>query len=586
MTLENFTTPDPSGGVDVPYQFVPYSIFLLISALATLALAVYGIRQRQSLGTNILGLCMTIGTLWSCANALELSATTLEHKLFWANLQYAAYSLGPLAWFLTSCQFTGRSHWLRRKSLSVLFVIPALTILLVWTDPWWGLVRTGLRLDTTGLFSVLAKEYGPWFWIHFVHSYALNFLSMLLLGLALAKKSSIHRRQAFFLLAGICLVVCTNLLYVLGLSPVTRYDLTPVVFSLASALMFWGIYSCELFRLVPIAWETAIEALETAVVVVNNTGRVVDVNPAFCRMFSQEPANALGAALRDMAPDLALLCSATPPEAGRHREMHRSVLEEDRFFEITVSEIKDKHLVTQGRVIAINDITELRLAQERLYLEQREVAVAAERMRFTQDLHDNLGQMLGFCSLQVQATMRELQRDNEEQAHVFLSRLGTVLGEAQSEMRSYVHGMRTREYELNSLADLLRREVSRLQEHEPYQVELEITAYDFPVEEKIQLCSIVKEALSNVRRHAQANLVKVSLLLAQGNWVLSVVDDGVGFAHTSTITSSQGGSGLSFMAERARLLSGDLQVSSEPGQTAVRVVFPYKGAENHADHDR
>ena len=96
---------------------------------------------------------------------------------------------------------------------------------------------------------------------------------MLLLGLALAKKSSIHRRQAFFLLAGICLVVCTNLLYVLGLSPVTRYDLTPVVFSLASALMFWGIYSCELFRLVPIAWETAIEALETAVVVVNNTGR-------------------------------------------------------------------------------------------------------------------------------------------------------------------------------------------------------------------------------------------------------------------------------------------------------------------------
>lgn len=74
--MGNFTTPDPSGGVDVPYQFVPYSISLLISALATLALAVYGIRQRQSLGTNLLGLCMTIGTLWSCANALEFSAET------------------------------------------------------------------------------------------------------------------------------------------------------------------------------------------------------------------------------------------------------------------------------------------------------------------------------------------------------------------------------------------------------------------------------------------------------------------------------------------------------------------------------
>ena len=70
----------------MPYQFVPYTIFLMASAIMTFALAVYGTRHRQTLGTNILGICMAIGTLLSCANTLELSALTFEHKLFWANL--------------------------------------------------------------------------------------------------------------------------------------------------------------------------------------------------------------------------------------------------------------------------------------------------------------------------------------------------------------------------------------------------------------------------------------------------------------------------------------------------------------------
>ena len=271
----------------MPYQFVPYTLLLLISAILTFSLAVYGIRHRHTFGTNILGLCMAIGTLWSCANALEISALTLEHKLFWANLQYVAYSLGPVAWLLTSCQFTGRAHWLRRKSIFALFIIPVITILLVWTDPWWGFVRTGFHLDTTGPFFVLNKQYGPWFWVHVTQSYTLNFLSMFLLGQALTNKSSIYKRQALFLLAGITLVVSANLLYVLGFSPVVRYDVTPIVFSLATGLMFWGIYSCDLFRLVPIAWEKVLEAMETAVVVGNNPGRVIDVNPAFCLMFKQ-----------------------------------------------------------------------------------------------------------------------------------------------------------------------------------------------------------------------------------------------------------------------------------------------------------
>ncbi len=573
----------------MPYQFVPYTIFLMASAVMTCTLALYGAKHRHTFGTNILGLCMTIGTLWSCANAFELSALTIEHKLFWANLQYVAYSLGPVAWLLTSCQFSGRTHWLKRKNVLPFLLIPAITILLVWTDPWWGLVRTGFRLDTTGPFYVLDKQYGPWFWVHFTQSYALNFLSIYLLSQALTKNNSIYRGQALFLLAGISLVVLSNLLYVLGLSPITAYDVTPIVFSISAGLMFWGIYRFDLFMLVPIAWDKVLEAMETAVVVVNNYGRVVDFNPAFCHMFVTEVrASLLGMSLQDISTELAALDLDPSREAGRHLEIQRGVQGEEHYYEAFVSAIRDHQGHVRGEVMVINDITELKLAQARLSLEQQEVAISAERTRFTQDLHDNLGQVMGFSSIQVRAIGRELQRGNTERAHEYLLRLGEVLDEAQHEMRDYVHGMRAREYDRTSLTVLLNKELTRLREHEyfePDNVRMDVAPCDFSVETKIQLCGIVKEALNNIRKHSGANVVEVRLHPSSANWVLTITDNGVGFNPTSTLGFSQGASGLSIMAERALLLGGELQISSAPGRTEIRVEFPLKGGPEHADYD-
>ena len=571
------------------YQFVPYTVFLVASAMMTFALALYGTRHRRTFGTNILGLCMAIGTLWSCANALELSALTIEHKLFWANLQYVAYSLGPVAWLLTSCQFSGRAHWLTRKNVLPLLLIPTITIFLVWTDPWWGLVRTNFRLDTSGLIYVLDKQYGSWFWVHFAQSYILNFLSIFLLSQALTKKSSVYRGQALFLLAGISLVVLSNLLYVLGVSPITAYDVTPLVFSISAGLMFWGIYRFDLFMLVPIAWDKVLEAMETAVVVVNNYSRVVDFNPAFCHMFQAEPGTPLlGMLLRDISTELAALGPEASFDAGRHLEIRRAMQGSDRYYEVSVSVIRDHRTVARGQVMVINDITELKQAQARLSLEQQEVAVAAERTRFTQDLHDNLGQILGFCSLQVRAIGREQKRGNDEVVDTYLRRLGEVLDEAQHEMRDYVHGMRVREYDQTSLTVLLERQLTRLRKHEHFEsenVRLDIAPCDLSAEVKIQLCGIVKEALNNILKHSAASMVQVSLHPSSGNWVLTITDNGVGFDPAPTLTPGQGGSGLSIMAERALLLGGELLINSVLGRTEIRVEFPLKGGPEHADHD-
>ena len=180
----------------VPYQFVPCTILLMTSAVMTLSLAAYGIRQRHTIGTSILALCMLIGTLWSVSNALEISALTFEHKLFWANLQYIAYSLGPVAWFLQPASlpgvFTGFSG---KGAFSTRCTCPTI---------FWS-VRSSLGISPDRFQPEHCRQYlcvkksntGPGL-VHFVQAYALNFASIFLAATGGAGHKSVYRGQALF----------------------------------------------------------------------------------------------------------------------------------------------------------------------------------------------------------------------------------------------------------------------------------------------------------------------------------------------------------------------------------------------------
>ena len=85
---------------------------------------------------------------------------------------------------------------------------------------------------------------------------------------------------------------------------------------------------------------------------------------------------------------------------------------------------------------------------------------------------------------------------------------------------------------------------------------------------------ILQEALTNVRKHADATVVRVSAELADGELRITVIDNGRGFRPEET---SGEGLGVQGMKERARLLGGDLVVSSEPsGGTAVQLEVPLR----------
>ena len=86
-----------------------------------------------------------------------------------------------------------------------------------------------------------------------------------------------------------------------------------------------------------------------------------------------------------------------------------------------------------------------------------------------------------------------------------------------------------------------------------------------------ELARIVQESLVNIRKHSGARNVLVRLAKRGGNLLLTVEDDGRGFAFSGTLTDSQletTGKGPVVIRERVRLLAGELTIESNPGHGA------------------
>src|SRR5690606_14021680 len=108
--------------------------------------------------------------VWALGNALEIAAAGLPAKVWWAKVQYVGIVTLPVAWVGFALQFTGRAKWLTRRWLVLSMVVPAATLLLVFSNEAHHLMWSALALDTAGARPTLLVAHGPWFWVHTAYS--------------------------------------------------------------------------------------------------------------------------------------------------------------------------------------------------------------------------------------------------------------------------------------------------------------------------------------------------------------------------------------------------------------------------------
>lgn len=191
----------------------------------------------------------------------------------------------------------------------------------------------------------------------------------------------------------------------------------------------------------------------------------------------------------------------------------------------------------------------LRLSQE----EVRRLAAMAERERIGRDLHDVLGHTLSLVVLKTQLARRLLGRDAEA-AEAQLAELEQAARGALDQVREAVSGIRS----CGLAAELAAARLSLLDAEIALDAELAPQQLPAPVDAAYALA--LREAVTNVIRHARASRVSVRLTVEGAAWRLTIADDGIGGARTKS-----GHSGLPGFAERARALGGELTLDSPTG---------------------
>lgn len=215
------------------------------------------------------------------------------------------------------------------------------------------------------------------------------------------------------------------------------------------------------------------------------------------------------------------------------------------------------------------------LTNARLYEQARELALAEERTRIAQELHDAVAQKLFSARLTAEAAASLAEADPAA-ARAEIAEVARLAAESGAELRGIVSALRPAELASDGLVGTLRSRVGLLDR--VHAAELSLSAEDgippLPPDIEETLLRVAEEALHNALRHAAASSVRVSLAAApDGPVTLSVADDGAGFDVDLPPRAAARRLGLASMRDRARAVGGTLSVTSAPGKgTTVRVV--------------
>jgi signal transduction histidine kinase len=202
--------------------------------------------------------------------------------------------------------------------------------------------------------------------------------------------------------------------------------------------------------------------------------------------------------------------------------------------------------------------------QRRARLREMEVL----RQRIAQDLHDEIGSSLGSIALIAQDI-----RMDDPQARDDLAEIKTIADESVAAMRDITRLIQSDRYGSDDLATLLRETAARLLRTIPHAVILEgaSSAHKLPVDRQRDLVLMFKEALHNITRHAEATAVGLTLKQTADSLVLTLQDDGKGFAPAAVT----GGMGLTNLRRRAEKHQGRVDIVSTPQGTTLTLTLPF-----------
>jgi PAS domain S-box-containing protein len=556
------------------YQYTPAIWPSACTVMLLTVLMVYAWRRRNLPGGLPFAIYCLLGVLFLGAKVIEFLAVDFGTKIFWFDFEYVWLLPGTTAMTCFILEYAWPGRWVTRRNVALLSIVPLLVLALLITNNFHNLLFRDYEFS-----GDVVPLYGPAGWAFVINNLGLRVVSTIALTW-LFVRSPQHRWAAV-------LIILAETVFglVLVLDPYIEesqffYVPEKALPAVACAIALFGF---RIFDPISLARQTVIEQLPAGMLVLDLEGRVISVNPAAERILNATAKQVTGKLVKELLP-------AYPEEhlAGSGKteiELGFGEGRSLRHYVLTNSLLHDFRGLEVGRLLRLRDVTEQRRTHAQILEQQRSLAMLRERERVARELHDNLGQVFEFVNVQGQTIHRLLSRGDVATADEYVGRLVDVAREADVDIRESIISLRATLSE-QGLLPALTNYLAKFEKNYGIQTQLEgsdiFTNEMFEPLVEVQLLRIMQEALTNVRKHANARCVRIVFAMEDGWARITVNDDGRGFDSNGSSAGMEEHIGLRVMRERAEDAGGGLSLKSASGQgTELVVRVPVKGA-NHA----
>ena len=371
-------------------QAFGYLIALLITVIAE-SIVLFFIRKRGNRRNQLViafvltMFCMMLWCIGLIIQILVINLISIDYAVYADYFTYLPVVLTPVGLFFISYIFIKKKiHF--KKWFLLLFVIPVITMFVLWTNDFHHLFYQSYSVNTA------ETQFGSYFYVHSIYTYGLFAVDIIMLLRASAKQSSMLSKQSLLIILGSLIPIIVN---ILGMTVIdSNIYVTPISFIITILLFGIAILRYNFLSVAPIALKRVVNQMSDLYLVLNQNGIISDCNKPFENVFNTKKSALEGKYLFDLSFPKSIVskkgslqkCIEKASQEEKTYRLEVSLKDSEKHFNVEVSGIFDDGNCI-GILILFKDITQHLIDMQNLEKNQNTLM---ERERLA-----SLGQMIG-----------------------------------------------------------------------------------------------------------------------------------------------------------------------------------------------
>ncbi|MCZ3364581.1 sensor histidine kinase [Methanobacterium veterum] len=539
----------------------------MVSAFIILSLGIYSYKKRSStLHTYFIFFMISI-FLWCLGAGMEFFSIAIWAKVFWIKVTYFGVATVAPLWFIFVLNYANYEKYLKPTYIRLLFLIPAIIIIMAFTNEWHGLLWPNIIPTSSQPGAVLIYEHGPIFFINMIYSFSLTIIGLIILIKTLIKSSRKYRQQISILIMVGLIPLIFSSLYAFHVLPIVGLDFSPFALVIAGMLLALSIFKFHFLDILPVAHKILFKNMVNGVLVFDDNEKLMEVNSAASLIgISQEDINRNADEVFGKFEELKSVYMARKSES-------EVFLGEplNQWIQAQITPIYDDEDIFQGHLLIIQDINKRKKLEDELKksLEEKDLMM--------KEIHHRVKN--NFMIIQSLLQLQSRHINDEDVLEIFKESQNRIKSMAFVHQRLYQHD-NLKKINFGDYPETLASDIFKSYVSKPDQIILDIDTEDvaLDIDTAIPLGLILNELISNSLKYAFSDgrngRLMVKSYLKGSKYGLIVSDDGIGLPEGLDYKKSDS-LGLKLIHSLSDQIGADVKLDTTNG-TKFEITFEVK----------